>query len=132
MLCDVAVGVREEGVGRSLSVIDERRTQLGTSRFLTHASVLTDPAPFFTSEGTEPSFLDQNQTLMKLLFRSTTYLELILDHINVLEADSIPAAAVVVEGGAVTLCRVQPHTTSCVSVDSGIAVELSGCSESLF
>lgn len=127
MLCDVAVGVREEGVGRSLSDIDEGRTQLGISRFLTHASVLTDPAPFFTSEGTEPSFLGQNQTLMKLLFRSTTYLELIsiLDYINVLEEDSIPAAADVVETRAVTLCRVQPHTTSCVSVDSGIAVELS-------
>jgi hypothetical protein len=36
----------------------------------TQASVLTVCAPFLRSEGVDPLFLDQNQTLMKLLLRS--------------------------------------------------------------
>ena len=36
-------------------------------------SVLTDVAPFLTSEGTELEERDQNQTLMKELVRSIAY-----------------------------------------------------------
>lgn len=40
----------------------------------TQLSVLTEVAPFMTSEGISVAALDQNHTLMKLLVRSTAYL----------------------------------------------------------
>jgi hypothetical protein len=40
-----------------------------------HASVLTDPEPLSTSDGTLPAWRDQNQTLMKFGVRSIAYLQ---------------------------------------------------------
>lgn len=79
---DGAACVREEGAWSALAWY-EVRTQLPLTMEITptQLSVLTEVAPFMTSEGIPVAALDQNHTLMKLLVRSTAYLHVYNDEL---------------------------------------------------
>jgi hypothetical protein len=92
-----------------------------------HASVLIDPEPFRTSDGTLPPWRGQNQTLMKFGVRSIAYLQ--NGNVSFIlwggqeEEVHAPPTAIVVERRSIVVGDGSLHATSGVAVRECIALQ---------
>jgi hypothetical protein len=99
-----------------------------------HASVLIDPEPLSTSDGTSGALRDQNQTLMNFVVRSIAYLQngYTISHSSYgegrRERSSVhaPSTAVVIERRAIVVGGGSLHATSGVAVCECVAVRSGG------